>query len=163
MQYHPSTPLMFYLCQTTKSINRTPTLSRPISSALHSRASQIHKSRRIGECSVQLHVGLPCREFSQDRPPEVLDGAVYILRVGDELCARGEDLVGYADGGARQSVVEVDDCAIEGGDDGGVSAGLVVDEGDGCGGGCGWGGGESECAGGEEGDGRESELHVGWV
>ena len=95
---------------------------------------------------------------------QIRDGAVHVLRVSDELRARREDLVGDADGRAREDVVEVYDAAVEGSCDGSMRTGLVVDEGDGCGWWCcgtlwSW---ESEGSGCEEGgDGGDGKLHVG--
>ena len=116
-----------------------------------------------GARAVKVDIGMCGRQLADLVAMDVGDRAVHVLRVCNELSARSEDLVGHTDGRASKSVVEVDLAAIERSDDWGMSAALVVDEGDGS---C-WGGRaalrswESESGSCEEGrDGCDGGLHV---
>ena len=130
--------------------------------AHHSRAIKIDRLSRA--LPIQINISMRSSQLPNLIAAKISNGAVHILRVGDELRARCEDLVGDADGRAGEDVVEVYDTAIEGSCNGCVRTGLVVDEGDGD---CGWccstlWSWESEGSGCEEGrDGGDGELHVG--
>jgi hypothetical protein len=153
----PSNAMQNQKCETLKT--RRPLKGKRI--ALQDSTSKIDRHSRAR--SIQINIGVRSSQLTDLVPMNISDGAVDILRVRDELRAGREDLDWDTDRGAGEGVVEVDLGAVEGRDDWGVSAALVVDEGDGC---CSWcrgalGSWQSEGSGREEGgDGGDGELHV---
>lgn len=94
--------------------------------ASHVRSIQVHPA------TLEDSVGLASRKLTKLGAIKLCNGATDTLRVGDQLRAGSEDPVRDADWRAGERVVEVDDSAVEGCVNGGVSTSQVVDEGYGC-------------------------------
>lgn len=127
--------------------------------ALNGGSIQVNKGNTLGQL-VELLVGPGRGELAEGGAAAAADNAIDILRVGDQLGARGLDTIGPTDGGISKNVAEADDAAIKRSNDRVVGATLVVDEGNGRGRGNGRGGWESENGGSEKGDGGDGELHI---
>lgn len=127
----------------------------------HVCTSQVDWHSSVG--AVKIDISVRGCQLANEITVDVGDGAVHVLRVGNELGARGEDLYRYADWAAGEGVVEVDCAAVQGSNNGCVSTSLIVDEGNcGCRGGAAlwcWSWQGCGCGSEESGDGGECGLH----